>query len=246
MKRLICALLCTVLLIACLSGCVSVNINPWMATMTGRGALEPYEIPVPEFTGIWVEFFCEIHYYASESDTVTLEIQPNLRDHVSVRVENGVLHVTSDRARISTGSKTPVLTVYTPTLTRLQIVGAVTFTAHDTIVADSRDFNLAGAGQGTAGLEVGSLNAGLSGAGSFTFSGTADTAELKLAGAGNLDALGLQTRDAQVSLSGAGRVGISCSEFLQVKGDGLGSVEYKGSPKIERDIGGLVSMRQVS
>jgi len=245
MKKSILLVLCVVLTAMLLSGCVSVNFLPGSIGIAGTGTPEVYTIPVGEITEIHVESFCDIIYYSAPSDTVTLEIQPNLREYFTVEESNGVLTVKSTRS-ISWTSKTPVLTVSTPALNRLSLTGAGTFSTQDTITSDSFTLSISGAGSGKASLDVERLTVTLSGAGSFKLSGKADKASYTLSGAGELDALSLQAREADVKLSGVGAVRLSCSEFLSITAGGVGSVEYRGSPRLNLNKDGLVTITQIS
>ena len=83
MSRIIALTLCAALTAVLLTGCVTVNFFPALGGgVAGAGALETYKYNVGEITGIKVDIFCKIEYYSSPSDTVTLEVQPNLRDYI--------------------------------------------------------------------------------------------------------------------------------------------------------------------
>jgi hypothetical protein len=239
-------LLCLAAAAIFLTGCVSVNVAPAMGGAVGRGEPEVFTFSVGEITDIRVGIFCNIEYYSAPSGTVTLEIQPNLMDYVTVEETGGVLTVRSTRGLTWSGSdKTPVLRVSTPALSRLSISGAGRFTAHDPIDAETFTLTVSGAASGTAHLNTGSLTATLSGAGDFTLAGTADTADLTMSGAGSLDALSLLTKEASVRLSGVGVLRIHCTGHLIINASGVGSVEYKGSPTVDMSRGGLVTVKRV-
>ena len=243
MKRhLIFAALLTVTLSLC--GCVIVNFSGFNA-VNGRGDPESFEFRVDEFNRVRVDGHIEIHHYAAASDTVKLEIQPNLLEHFIVEVKDDELVVRSTRNINFNSSKRPVLTVSAPVLEGLTITGAFDFTAHDKINSDSLRLNLSGAGTGRAEVDVGSLSVNVIGASNFVLSGLADTADIVLSGASDLDALTLQTREAAIRLSGASSAGISSSESLMVNASGAGSVTYRGSPSLNLNTSGPVSVRKV-
>lgn len=245
MKRIVKFSLFVMFTVVCLSGCVVVDFSDFNA-VTGKGDLESYEFRVGSYSGIRIDGLCNIQYYADSSDTVTLEVQPNLREYFVVEVKDGDLVVrTTRRMNFDTG-KAPVLTVFTPVLNRLTIGGLSTFTANDKISADSFTLKLNGAGDGKAELDVNSFFADLSGAGSFDLSGRAETVDLKISGAGELDAISLQTQDAKLNLSGTGKIRISCARTLRIIADGLGSIEYIGSPSIDQNTSGLVSIKKIN
>ena len=246
MKKIIILALCVALTAVLLVGCVSIDFSPWgSAGVAGRGSMEKFTFNVNEITEIRIEMLCNIIYYSAPSDTVTLEVQPNLMDYISVVESGGILTVRSTRnLNIGTGN-TPVLTVSTPSLGRVFHAGAGRFNAVDTITGDSFSIHIAGAADGRATLDVQTLSVNLAGAGNLELSGTADSADIGMAGAGRLDAFELQTRSTSINLAGVGTVRISCSDDLSVTAGGVGTVEYRGSPTLDITRGGLVTVRQV-
>ena len=247
MKRILhsvfCAIIITVLA-AGFYGCVFVNFGEFNAA-AGKGDMENYKFDVGEYNRINAEGQYEIRYYAAPSGTVTLTVQPNLLEYYEVEVINGELVVNTTKKVTFSSSQSAVLTVSSPVLNSVTITGAGKFIAHDKITADSFTLILNGAAEGKADLDVNSLFVNLSGAGSFNLSGNADTASLKLSGAGDLNALSLQTRDATVDMSGAGTVRVYSTGSLQINADGVGNVEYKGSPSLNLNRDGLVSIKRL-
>ena len=244
MKRITPLALCVFLVpaLSVLSGCVVVN--PLQGGIVGKGDPEIYSVSVGEINEIKGELFCNIQVFATPSDTITLEIQPNLREYVMVEESAGVLTVRTTR-NIIWSDNAPVLTVSTSALNHLSLTGAGDFTANDPIIADSFTLDLAGAGTGKAELDVRTLFVTMSGAGSYTLSGKAETADLRMDGAGKIDALALQTQNAMVRLSGIGAIRIACSEALRIEAGGMGTVEYRGSPSVDLSRDGLVSVKKV-
>ena len=236
----------TVFIIVSFSGCILLNINGSdFNSVRGKGDPQKFEIRVGAYNGIRIEGFCNINYYAAPSNTVTLEIQPNLREYFIIEVEGGDLVVRTTRRISYNSGKVPVLTVSAPVLNRVNIDGGGNFTAHDKIISDSLSFTINGAVKGIAELDVNSTTVSLSGAGKMDLSGRSDTADFILSGAGELNALSLQTRDAKVKLSGAGKISLSCSDNLAVNAEGAGSVEYRGSPSVNMNTSGLVSIKKL-
>jgi hypothetical protein len=226
------------------SGCVVINFSDSNA-VAGKGDLEKYELRVGGYSGIKTKGSFAVRYRAAYSDTVTLEIQPNLREYFTAEVISGDLVVGTKRRISVTPGKTPVLTVSTPVLNRLNIEGACTFTAYDTIKADSFTLKVSGAGDGKAELDVDNLFVEVSGAGDFGFSGRADNAGFNLSGTGDLEALSLQTQTANIRISGAGTVAINCEKDLHVDASGTGTVKYKGSPALDINRSGMISIKKL-
>jgi len=237
-----------ILIIMNLSGCIVVNLGNY-DVVSAKGDSQLYEFSVGDFSGIKIEGYCEINYYAANADirpgTVTLSVQENVREYYKVEVVNNDLVVRTTKRVSFPFNQRPALTISAPALNRIAIDGAGAFTAHDKITADSLTLALRGACSGSAELDVNHLSVDVSGAGNFKLSGRADTAGLNLSGAGDLDALALTSRNASVDLAGAGTIKINCTENLNIKANGVGTVEYRGNPGINLSRGGLVSVRQV-
>jgi hypothetical protein len=244
MKKLMTTAFYITLFAVFFSGCVIANFADFNS-VSGKGNPEKFDFQVGEFNSIRLEGFANVNYYASASDTVTLEVQPNLLEHFVVEVINDELIVRTTRRISFNTSRTPVLTVSAPVLNRLTFSGAGSFTAHDTITSDSFTLRVSGAGKGKADLDVDNLSVNFSGAGNFELSGSADTADLTMSGAGELAALSLQTREAKIDLSGTGTVSITCTENLQIRASGVGTILYRGSPSIDISRSGVVSIRRV-
>ncbi|MCL2210067.1 MAG: DUF2807 domain-containing protein [Treponema sp.] len=245
MRKILTAALLAVLSASFLTGCVVVNLVDGNA-VSPKGERENHDFRVGQYNKVKIEGYCEVHYYSASSDTATLSVQPNIREFYTVEVINEELIVRSSK-RILYGSKnTPILTISTPNLNRITIEGAGVFTAYEKITSDSLDFILRGAGTGKVELEAVTVFADISGAGKLELSGRADTTVLSLDGAGELDALKLQTREARINLDGAGKVSIHCTDSLKIDASGAGAVEYRGSPSLNLNKNGLVSIRQVN
>ena len=238
-------LIAAALIALCFSGCVVVNFaEPGSTAPAGRR--ETYEFKVGEFNRVKIEGFFDTRFYSAPSDTVKLEVQPNIMEYYSIEVIDGELIVRTTRS-ISFGfNNSPILTISSPKLDRITFEGVGSFTAYDKITADSLTFIFTGAGNGKAELDTDFLSAEISGTGKLELSGRANTANLELSGTGELSALRLQTNDANIDLSGTGTIRVSCSENLRINADGVGTVEYRGSPRVNINKDGLVTIRQVN
>jgi len=248
MKKIMAIIIAALLAAVFLTGCVSINFSPMAGTgVTGRGSLETFTFSVGEITEVRVELLCNIIYHSKRSDTVTFEVQPNLMEYITVEETGGILTVRADRnLNWTSTANTPVLTVSAPLLTQLSHTGAGNFTTADPITADSFTLNITGAANGNAQVYVSDLSVSIAGAGDLVLSGTAENADISMAGAGRLEALELQTRVASINMAGAGSVRISCSDELSIAAGGVGTVEYRGSPTLDLTRGGLVNIRQVN
>ena len=98
MRKIITLTLCIALAAVFLTGCVTINFNPFGggSGITGRGSLETFTFDVGEITEVRVELLANIVYYSAPSNTVTFEVQPNLMEHISVEESGAVSTATSE------------------------------------------------------------------------------------------------------------------------------------------------------
>jgi hypothetical protein len=105
---------------------------------------------------------------------------------------------------------------------------------------DSLAIRVAGAGEVTIGsLSTGQLGVEVPGAGRVQLAGQATEQRVSLTGAGTYRAPKLESQKAQVKLTGVGSATLSVVQELDATIQGVGSVEYYGSPSVKERITGL-------
>lgn len=153
---------------------------------------------------------------------VSITMDENLMQYVELEVRDRVLHIRTTRNIRPSHSIKVVLT--SNALEGASFSGASQLTVHQ--LTGSKFY-----------LET-------TGASKATLDGVVDELVANLTGASNLHAESLQTKTAQVSVTGAGNAQIAVSDTLKVSITGAGKVEYIGNPPhLEREITGAGSIR---
>ncbi len=124
-------------------------------------------------------------------------------------------------------------------LRSLRLSGAGTVASEGRLAVEELDLRLSGAGRVALELQGRRVSVRLSGAGSIELAGEAEEQEFLLSGAGSIDAEHLASKRARVRSSGAGECRLQVSETLEASLSGVGSVLYRGSPRVESRISGL-------
>jgi Putative auto-transporter adhesin, head GIN domain len=88
-----------------------------------------------------------------------------------------------------------------------------------------------------------SLTLKLSGSGTLTAAGRADTLDLHLSGSGTCHADELRANDVKIAISGSGSVAVWAEKELSAKLSGSGSVTYLGNPSVHSKVSGSGSVR---
>jgi hypothetical protein len=87
------------------------------------------------------------------------------------------------------------------------------------------------------GIDADTFKLHVEGVGDVTLAGTAAREEITLSGASTCDASKLATKDARVSVDGTGHAVVAASDTLDAQVDGVGAVQYVGSPKVTQRVG---------
>lgn len=78
----------------------------------------------------------------------------------------------------------------------------------------------------------------------FELEGIAKSLDIKLSGAGHVDADELKSRDVTFKIEGVGTGNVYATETLYAKIEGVGKVRYNGNPTVTKSIEGLGSVKR--
>lgn len=95
-----------------------------------------------------------------------------------------------------------------------------------------------------SGINTDQLQVTLNGASAVRVSGKVDRQTLTLSGTGGYNGENLESRNTQVTNNGAGAAIVRVSTELNAQINGLGYVEYIGSPAVQKSINGIGLVRQ--
>ena len=188
---------------------------------TGSGVMKIEKRTVPSFTSVSVSGAYDVEIVVQKEQNLELEGDDNLLSLISTDVRGGVLEVSNSKS-LSTRNKLR-LRISVPSLEGISSSGA-----SDIIISSvkSDDFNI-----------------DVSGAGSLKVSGETSALEMKLSGAGDVDAKDLHAQKVKVNSSGAATADVYATEELRADVSGAGSVNYYGDPKsVKEDTSGAGSV----
>lgn len=95
------------------------------------------------------------------------------------------------------------------------------------------------------GLEVDTLQAQISGRGTFDLKGQAGELSLRVSGSGEVQGGALACQEAEVRVSGQGNATLRVAKRLDVRISGIGHVRYHGDPVVTRAISGAGEVTRV-
>lgn len=198
----------------CLGGC-------HLSGIKGNGHLVSETRPVQDFTSVEAEGAFDIEWVPGPAGC-TIRTDENLLRHVETSMNGKKLTLEwHGQLRPTHGMK---VRISSSSLNSARLTGAVRLNAT----------RLSGNGfylDGTGATRV-------------TVDGIANELMATMSGASKLIASDLQVKNAQLSISGAGKAEVSASDTLKVAISGAGKVTYSGNPVIERQISGAGSVRK--
>jgi hypothetical protein len=189
--------------------------------IAGSGNRKTEKRELKSFNAIDTSGGYEINITCQKPASFEIEADDNILPLIKTEVRDGVLFVTNDKDYHS--SKSPALRITMPELNSFSSSGASEVKIAD---ANSGDLKLASTG-----------------ADSIEAAGKAKSVTISTTGAGNVDTSKLTTEKAKVEISGAANVDVYASEQLDVTVSGVGSVTYRGNPKVvNKNVSGVGSV----
>lgn len=217
-KHFILIVALTGLLVACRSAGDSIE------TIRGSGNVTTEARDVSGFTSVSLQGMGQVVIDQAGSESLTITADDNFLPYIETRVRGRQLIISTRNHTVFTN--------------------VTDLTYHVTVnTLDSVELDGLGSIQ-VSHLDADKWRVDLAGGGSITVSGKVDAQTIEMNGAGAYTADALASREAVVRHSGAGLVVVQVSEQLDVRIDGVGTVEYIGSPTVKQTINGLGMVRQ--
>lgn len=171
--------------------------------------------------------------YVTFSETVQelrIEANDNLHSVIDIDQEGGRLSIGLDKHVQLKGAE-PVLKAYVTTndLQRIAAAGAAKVILENDWNGSAVEIELTGASKLQGALQVGQLQAELTGASNLAIQGTADTFDLIAEGASHLTGFEFATNAFVADLEGACEASLTIHGELEVKATGASTVYYQGN-----------------
>ncbi len=223
-----------------LSSCV--HLGP---VHKGNGEIVTKTYHLDSFDKVRLEGNFKVSFEKTESESLFIEIDENLLEHVEVDVKGNTLVVESHETLLSKdGIK---LVIGYRDIEEIEISGACAISAQESITSNFLKMNLAGAGAVDLDLDVKELEISISGAGAINLSGNVRDLDIEMSGAGGLSAFNLVSKTCKVEISGIGSADVFVEEELNASISGMGGINYKGDPVVVRsDVSGLGNVERIN
>ena len=190
----------------------------------------------------------ELHL--SHAATPSTTLTTNMLQSVVSGEENWKAEVRDSVLYIDVTTQIPIedmmldFAIASPTLRKITVYGASKIETLDghTLQQPSLTLDLNGAAEADLHLQVNTLTVDAKGASSLEIQGTAESAHITIAGAGELDAESFVVQDMHINCAGASVAEVHVQRELWAQAAGASKITYKGSPAIKQNmaVGGSI------
>lgn len=222
--------------------------DQFTGAIPGSGRIETETRKLEDFDAISIRYPGEIIVRQGGQASVSIEAEDNLLPQLTTEIRNGTLFIENSEESYSkrvAPTEDVKITITVTDLKEINFSAAGTLQV-DGLKTDAFELKLSGAGDTTLkDLEVKRLTATLSGAGKITIAGKADDVTVFISGLGDFNGTKLQSRTAEVQISGAGTATLRVKDELTAKISGAGTVNYYGSPAVHETISGAGAVNKM-
>jgi hypothetical protein len=214
----------------------------------GSGKIQTETREPGAFAALAIEYpGAEITIQQGEKEIVEVEADDNLLPQLSTEVLSGTLTIKSTETgwNAMVNPSEPVkVNITVKDLSTIVLSAPVGNLEVDDLQTGTLNLVVSGGAQVKLnGLQTNLLDTVLSGAGDIQVSGTADEVKLVLSGLGDFNAADLESKKADIELSGMGGATVRVEEELVATITGAGSIQYFGHPHVEQSVNGAGSVK---
>ncbi|WP_343303755.1 head GIN domain-containing protein [Chitinophaga niabensis] len=199
----------------------------------GSGNVSKEEHDLSKFSVVEASGSMDVYITKGNASHATIEAEDNILPLIELIEENGRLEVRFKRnVRVNTRKQVKVF------LTTAQLEAASLSGSGDLEIESHFEtpvpvhLSLSGSGNLNASFTAPELNIDLAGSGNLKIKGDTRDLKLNLAGSGDAHLEDLKTETADLDIAGSGDVDLHASRTLKANIVGSGDVNYKGNPTV--------------
>ncbi len=211
-------------------------------SVRGNGNVEKEIRNVRSFDAIDVSSAFEVELTQSDEESLVIEADENLLDHIYTEVIGGTLKIYT-RGNIR-NINTMKAYISFKMIDEIELSGACEVKGMNKMKFESFVIDASGASEVDINFAASVVKLDLSGATEIRFAGFADELYIDSSGASEIYAIDFEVKDCEVDASGASTIKIFVTENLEVEASGATTVRYKGKPAVDLDTSGASSIRR--
>lgn len=195
-----------------------------------------------DFKKIEVDYGIEVVVEQSNTKSVVVKADENLQQHITTKVENGVLKVSSDHGYNSTES--PVVTVQMPIINGLEATAGSKITSKNTLITGLIAVKSSSGSEINLSVEADDISLESTSGSSIDVRGKALKLDTSSSSGSDIDAQNLMANQVDAQATSGSSTDISPIVTMKAKASSGASIDYYKTPKTitkEETSGGSVS-----
>ncbi|RIH62788.1 DUF2807 domain-containing protein [Mariniphaga sediminis] len=194
-----------------------------------------------EFNHLFLEGAFSVQLIQGRQSSLVVEASDGRAfDYLEVTNNDGLLHLHVDRKPFDLTKITLLVTF--ENLEYLHIFGGIRLDTHGYLDLDDLTLLLEGGAKVDLKVKARRVDVENKGGVLCELSGVAESLDVRLAGAGHINAGELKARDVDFKIEGVGTGRVFATETLYARINGAGKVKYRGNPEVTQEIEGLGSV----
>lgn len=176
--------------------------------------------------------------------SVKVEAESNLLPYIITEVKGNTLILKTKNDVDLKTNQDITIAITVKDLNQLKISGSGSLKGTNTLKLDRLNLIVSGSEKIDLSLQSNNLDMGISGTTKVTLKGAASRTTYRISGTADIDASGLVSDNAQVAVSGVGKLHVNAQKKLDVSVSGVGKIWYKGNPSVSQSVSGMGVVRQ--
>jgi len=227
-------LIISVITLAMFANCVNIDGKSRNIGIKGSEIVTIEQRTVLPFSGIEIAGGAfTVHLRQGDSESVEVEIDDNLQQHVEVKnVGNRLVLSNKNNVNFNNPTKNNIY-ISVKNIDTLSISGVCTLVPVNSLSGDNLTLSINGVVNGEIVVFCNDLNVRINGVARVELSGTVERFNANLNGVGNINAMDLAANKVNVRNSGVGNINVYATQELSMRNSGVGSIKYAGNAKVE-------------
>jgi hypothetical protein len=203
---------------------------------------------VSQFEKIEVKGPVDVFLKQEEKEHLEVQAGESIIEFITTKVEENRLYIewkAPDNYRAVNLKKSIKVFVMAPQVTSICVKGSGGIQGEGLWKFQNMDVYVKGSGDVSMSLAGETLSVAVQGSGDLTFDGNVSHQDIQVAGSADYNAQELQSKTANISVSGSGNATLNVQDQLDIQVFGSGDILYKGNPQLNSQVHGAGHIKKL-
>jgi hypothetical protein len=186
-----------------------------------------------------------IYIQPGNQHSIKIEADDNILPYIVTKVSGNNLEIYTKKGYDIKPSKVVNIYITMEELEQLASSGSGGFYSRGKLKGDNVRLSFSGSVNTDIDLNANALKVEVSGSSKLSLKGNVSATEYHISGSVQVEALELKSNNAEVAISGSGKLDLNVEKKMEVRVSGMGQVRYKGTPVINQSSSGSVRVTKI-